>query len=125
MPVSKAFAQAVYDLVKQIPKGQVATYSQIGTYLGTPRLARPVGNALRELPRSLSKEVPWQRVIKADGRVAIRGDATRPPLQVRLLKSEGIPVDKSWRIPLEIFQWHGPRKLPTEDFARNARLDQK
>jgi methylated-DNA-protein-cysteine methyltransferase-like protein len=122
MPVSQKFAHAVYELVKQIPAGQVATYSQIGTYLGTPRLARPVGNALRELPRELAKEVPWQRVIKADGRVAIRGDATRPPLQVRLLKAEGIPVDKAWRIPLEIFQWHGPKKLPKADFSKNARL---
>ena len=56
MPVSEKFAHAVYALVRQIPKGQVATYSQVGTYLGTPRLARPVGNALRELPRALSKE---------------------------------------------------------------------
>lgn len=111
-----AFAQAVYKVVRQIPRGQVASYGQVGTYLGSPRLARAVGNALRALGPA-DKDVPWQRVIRADGTVATRGDHRRAPRQVRLLRAEGVAVDNDWRVPMEIYGWAGPRK------SRSARVD--
>ena len=120
MPVGQDFAEAVYALVVQIPAGQVATYAQVGTYLGSPRLARAVGNALRGLTAARARVVPWQRVIKAGGRVAMRGDVLRPPRQVQLLRKEGVPVTKDGRIPLDIFQWHGPKTLPASVLAATA-----
>ncbi len=121
MPVGQDFAEAVYALVVQIPAGQVATYAQVGTYLGSPRLARAVGNALRELTAARARVVPWQRVIKAGGRVAMRGDVLRPPRQVQLLRKEGVPVTRDGRIPLDIFQWHGPRTLPAPRHTKPAK----
>ncbi|MEW5850650.1 MAG: MGMT family protein [Myxococcota bacterium] len=116
MKAPNDFAAAVYALVKRIPRGQVATYSQVGTYLGSPGLARAVGNALRDLPRSLVDEVPWQRVLKSDGSLAVRGDVKRMPRQARLLKAEGVMLDARGRVPLEIYGWRGPR-TPVASFT--------
>jgi methylated-DNA-protein-cysteine methyltransferase-like protein len=110
--VSRDFAESVYRIVCMVPEGQVTTYAQVGTYLGSPRLARPVGNALRQLSRARARDVPWQRVIKSDGTVAVRGDYTRAPRQVRMLRTEGVAVDEKWRVPLEIHGWRGPNKVP-------------
>lgn len=104
---SNPFAEAVYRLVRMIPRGQVASYSQVGTYLGSPGMARAVGNALRDLG-PLAKDVPWHRVIKADGTLAPRGDVRRMPKQQKLLAAEGVKPDKRGRIPFELFGWAGP-----------------
>lgn len=106
----KDFAEEVYRLTKSIPRGRVATYGQIATYIHSPRWARAVGTALRNLPRSRSKDVPWHRVINAQGRISARGDAERPTVQERLLKKEGVVFDKSGRTNMVIFGWEGPVK---------------
>lgn len=61
------FSSGVYRLVKQIPLGKVATYSQIAAKLGKPKAARAVGNALHVNPY---KFVPCHRVVNREGRVA-------------------------------------------------------
>jgi methylated-DNA-protein-cysteine methyltransferase-like protein len=111
----ESFAEHVYRLTKMIPRGQVATYGQIATYVSSPRFARAVGTALRNLPRKRSKEVPWQRVINAAGRISARGDVHRPTIQERLLKAEGVVFDRTGRTNLAIFQWAGPGqgRIPT------------
>jgi methylated-DNA-protein-cysteine methyltransferase related protein len=102
------FAEAVYRLTKSIPKGQVATYGQIATYIHSPRWARAVGTALRNLPRERSKEVPWHRVINASGKISARGDVERPSVQQRLLEKEGVVFDKAGKTNLILFGWTGP-----------------
>ncbi|MBQ9480653.1 MAG: MGMT family protein, partial [Clostridia bacterium] len=42
--------QAIYEAVKSIPRGKVATYGQIAAMVGHPRAARLVGNALHANP---------------------------------------------------------------------------
>jgi methylated-DNA-protein-cysteine methyltransferase-like protein len=106
--LSAEFCEAVYRVTKLIPKGQVATYGQIATYVVSPRHARAVGSALKHLPRRRSKEVPWQRVINASGRVSARGDVERPIVQERLLKKEGVVFDRSGKTNLAVFGWAGP-----------------
>ena len=61
------FFQQVYDIVAQIPKGQALSYGQIAQMLGRPRAARMVGWAMRRCP----EELPWHRVVKADGSIRI------------------------------------------------------
>ena len=99
---------AVYSVVKLVPKGQVATYSQVATYVVSPRHGRAVGSALRHLPLQLTKEVPWHRVINAGGRISHRGDLERPRLQREKLLQEGVVIDSRERIDLLIFGWSGP-----------------
>lgn len=102
------FREAVYLVTKMIPRGQVATYSQIATYVLSPRYARAVGNALKNLPRARLREVPWQRVINASGRVSYRGETIRPREQERLLSREGVEISPSGRIDLAVYRWSGP-----------------
>lgn len=105
---TEQFREAVYRVTKMIPKGKVATYAQIATYVLSPRHARAVGNALKNLPRDRLDEVPWQRVINASGRVSYRGETVRPIRQERLLEAEGVELSPSGRIDLKTHRWAGP-----------------
>src|ERR1043166_6615183 len=82
------FAQ-VYDAVRTIPRGRVATYGQIASLLGTPRGARAVGWALRALPADAARRVPWHRVVGAGGRISYRS-GPGPDLQRKRLRAEGV-----------------------------------
>ena len=102
------FQRHVYRIVRQIPRGRVATYGQIAAILGHPRAARAVGQALRLLPGPLIHSVPWQRVVNAAGGISRRGDLERPERQRQLLEREGVPFTRSGRLPLDRLRWHGP-----------------
>lgn len=100
--------EAVYAVTRMIPRGQVATYGQIATYVVSPRYARSVGRALKLLPARCGREVPWHRVINAAGRISARGDVARPLRQERLLEAEGVVFDRTGRTNLAVFGWGGP-----------------
>ena len=104
----------VYRLVAQVPKGEVVTYGQVAALLGAPRAARAVGTALRYLPGSLTRTVPWQRVINAAGGISLRGDVLRAEEQRWLLEGEGIEFDRHGIVNLKKYHWLGPqrRKAP-------------
>ena len=93
------FFERVYDLVQQIPVGRVATYGQVAALLGTPRGARAVGWALRALPASRARTVPWHRVVGAGGRISLRG-GSGPVEQRRRLRREGVRF-RNERVDLE------------------------
>jgi methylated-DNA-[protein]-cysteine S-methyltransferase len=61
------FQRQVWDLIDQIPYGQTSTYGQLARELGSPTLARRVGNAVAHNP--LSVVVPCHRVIGKDGKL--------------------------------------------------------
>ena len=74
--------------MKQIPKGNVATYGQVAEAIGSRRLSRVVGNALHVNPRP--GEIPCHRVVRRDGEVSSAfafGGAKR---QAECLKAEGV-----------------------------------
>jgi methylated-DNA-protein-cysteine methyltransferase related protein len=83
------FFDRVYELVRTVPRGRVVTYGQVARLLGVPRGARAVGWALRALPSSLGRRVPWHRVVGAGGRVSPRA-GVGPLVQRRRLKQEGV-----------------------------------
>ncbi|MER3546960.1 MAG: cysteine methyltransferase [Rhodanobacteraceae bacterium] len=77
----------IYAAVQAIPLGRVASYGEIAARAGLPGCARLAGRALSEAPDGL--ELPWHRVVRADGRLAcMRG--TRE--QARRLRAEGVDV---------------------------------
>ena len=57
--------ERIYEIVKQIPGGKVATYGQIASLAGNPRLARVVGYALHVNPEP--DEIPCFRVVNRNG----------------------------------------------------------
>ncbi|MBN1876881.1 MAG: MGMT family protein [Anaerolineae bacterium] len=99
--------ERVYKAVRLIPPGKVASYGQVARWLGWPRGARTVGWALRALRDSDVIDVPWYRVINAQGRISLVGDEG-PRIQQKLLEAEGVVFDDTGRIDLKIYGWSGP-----------------
>lgn len=102
----KNFYQHVYDLVAQIPYGRVMTYGQVAVLLGKPTAARAVGYALHQTPAGVN--IPWQRVINAQGKISPRGAADilhEPQLQRMLLEQEGVQFDAHGKIDLDRYLW--------------------
>ncbi|MBM3133937.1 MAG: 6-O-methylguanine DNA methyltransferase [Chloroflexi bacterium] len=95
--------ERIYEVIRQIPRGRVATYGQIAALVGPPCGGRTVGYALAALGRRLDgPPVPWQRVINAQGKVSTG------PNQQRLLEEEGVVFDEAGRTDLQRFGWPGP-----------------
>jgi len=94
----------IYQLVKHIPEGRVATYGQVAACLGKPRGARVVGWALNTCPDG----VPWQRVINRQGMLSIENLRASKELQAQLLKAEGVAVefhDGNFWVDLKKYGW--------------------
>ena len=101
------FFSRVYDAVRRIPRGRVATYGQVALLLGVTRGARAVGWALRALRGRTATTVPWHRVLGASGRISLRG-GSGPAEQRRRLEREGVRFQNG-RIDLKRF---GLRSAP-------------
>ncbi len=101
-----SFYEAAWALVRSIPRGRVATYGQLATWLGSPRAARAVGYAMFNVQ---DPEVPWHRVVNHKGEISEGGHLNRPDLQRKLLAREGVKLDAVGRIDLKRFGWRGPR----------------
>ncbi len=101
------FDQRVYAAVARIPHGRLATYGQIADLIGAYGCARQVGWALRRLP--LPSEVPWHRVVNAQGRISFTPSREGSDwIQRELLLAEGIAVDGEGHLPLGRYLWIPP-----------------
>ncbi|RMF95300.1 MAG: MGMT family protein [Gammaproteobacteria bacterium] len=102
--------QRVYALVRQIPRGRVATYGQLAALAGRPRAARQVGQALAAL--DASSDVPWHRVVNAQGRISRRADGDSDRLQRYALEDEGVVFSVDAAIDLRRYQWRPVLRPP-------------
>lgn len=102
------FRTLVIKLVKAIPAGKVATYGQIADLAGSPRAARQVGAVLRGLRES--EDVPWQRVINAQGGISTFKVGSGE-LQRALLRAEGVEANAENRVDLLHYRWHPDDEL--------------
>lgn len=80
--------EKIYEEVKKIPRGNVATYGQIAAKSGNPRLARVVGYALHVNPDPDS--IPCHRVVNREGRLSPAFVFGGENMQRALLEAEGI-----------------------------------
>lgn len=94
--------RAIYRVVARIPRGRVATYGQVATLAGYPGRARQVGYALAGMPEEL--DLPWHRVINAQGRISPRVHNGFHEWQYDLLEGEGV-VFRNNRVDLACFRW--------------------
>mgnify|MGYP000138458360 CR=1 FL=1 len=99
------FKQQVYYWVSKIPKGKVTSYGAIAKLSGFPRHARHVSKALGAAPNR--KQLPWQRVIGADGKIAFNPDSDHFAIQQTLLEQEGVKVVKG-KVDLKQYAWEHP-----------------
>lgn len=90
----------VYEAIAAIPRGRVASYGAIAARAGLPGRARLVGKLLGETPEGM--ELPWYRVLRASGHVALPPGSRGFREQCRLLRAEGVEVVNG-RVPLSRF----------------------
>ena len=88
--ISDSPAKRIYEAVKRIPYGRVATYAQIAEMAGDRKMARAVGNALHKNPEP--EAIPCFRVVNAKGELAGEFAFGGAGAQARLLEAEGIEV---------------------------------
>lgn len=103
MDSSRQFAQRVYALVAQIPKGRVMTYGQIAALCGSARSARIVGGVAHFGPPDL----PWQRVVNKQGGLAAGYYGGRSG-QKKDLEAEGVEVmgsDDNYYVNVKDLLW--------------------
>lgn len=100
MAKQKVF-ERIYDVVKAIPCGKVATYGTVAAIAGNPRWARVVGYALHNNP--MPDVIPCHRVVNRNGRLAEGYAFGGIDEQRRLLKSEGIEFLPDGSIDLEVY----------------------
>lgn len=81
-------AQKIYNAVKLIPRGKVATYSQIAALAGNCNLRRYVGNALHVNPEP--GIIPCHRVVNAKGFCSGSFAFGGPQVQQEKLEAEGV-----------------------------------
>jgi methylated-DNA-protein-cysteine methyltransferase-like protein len=99
----KSRYNSIYEIVKRIPAGKVATYGQIARLAGLSGHARQVGYALHNLPSG--SDVPWQRVINRHGKISFDTDTIVWNMQKSLLEAEGVVFDENCTISLSEYQW--------------------
>lgn len=100
--MSDRFSTRVFNIVRRIPPGRVATYGDVAAMAGRPRACRAVGNIMRGCGRP---DVPCHRVIAAGGRLG--GYGGLESLKRSLLTAEGVPVSGSRIRNLESVRWRG------------------
>lgn len=99
------FFERVYEAVKQIPKGRVATYGQIACAVGSPRAARQVGFALHVNPEPYV--IPCHRVVNRYGRMAPAFAFGGEEVQAELLRSEGVEFNADGTVDLTRYLYQG------------------
>ena len=107
-----AMKENVYEFVKRIPQGKVATYGQIALHLGNRNFARAVGNILHGNPDP--EHIPCHRVVNAQGRLSRSYAFGGIDAQRRLLVSEGVVFKNDQVVDLSVSQMlsENPDKSP-------------
>ena len=97
-----SLADKVYEFVRNIPRGKVATYGQIALYLGNRNFARAVGNILHSNPDP--EHIPCHRVVNGQGQLSRSYAFGGIEAQRRLLESEGVVFKSDQVVDLSVSQ---------------------
>jgi methylated-DNA-protein-cysteine methyltransferase-like protein len=93
---------AVFAVVREIPRGRVMTYGQIAAHLGSRLSPRAVGWMIHRCP----DDVPWQRVVNASGGCSTDRLPDFPKgLQRAMLESEGVEFGDNGTLELDHYRW--------------------
>jgi methylated-DNA-protein-cysteine methyltransferase-like protein len=110
MPVNASY-EAIWNIVRTIPRGRVASYGQIARLAGLPKHARLGGTALGAAGKL---KLPWHRVINAQGRIALPPNSTGFREQRKRLREEGVMVLKG-KVDLKRYGWKAGDASPLFD----------
>ena len=87
--VDKSPAECILAVVRAIPRGEVAGYGEVARRAGLPGRARL---AARVLSENSDRQLPWHRVLRSDGRIALPQGSTGFREQCQRLRAEGVTV---------------------------------
>ena len=104
----KGFFEIVYDCVKEIPSGKVATYGQLAKLVGRPKMSRFVGFALHSNPEP--GNIPCHRVVNCEGKLSSAFAFGGVNVQKELLEAENVYVYDDNVVDLSIYQWDGKKQ---------------
>ena len=93
---------AIRRVIASIPRGRVSSYGEVAARAGLPGRARLVGRVLGEAGAEAA--LPWQRVLRSDGRIAFPPGSRAFREQVRRLAGEGVLVHNG-RVDLALHGW--------------------
>ena len=96
--------ELIYDVVKKIPYGKVATYGQVAALAGNPKWSRVVGYALHVNPDP--KTIPCFRVVNRFGEPSAAFAFGGINEQILLLKEEGVALIDG-KVDMKTYQWDG------------------
>jgi methylated-DNA-protein-cysteine methyltransferase-like protein len=105
--ISDSYAR-IWQAVREIPRGRVATYGQVAEAAGLGKQARQAGYALHALPKGT--DVPWHRVINAQGKVSFPPGTRAYKEQRKRLEAEGVVFLRG--------------RIDLDRYGRNATLDE-
>ena len=88
--VTDSPTKRIYEAVKRIPNGYVATYRQVAKMAGNEKMSRAVGNALHKNPDP--DHIPCFRVVNAKGELAGAFAFGGADVQAELLREDGVEV---------------------------------
>lgn len=94
--------QRIYFVVREIPRGRVASYGQIARMVSSGS-ARQVGYAMAATPPDSG--IPWHRVINSRGEISTRSGGDGASRQRSMLEAEGVCFDLRNRVDFERFGW--------------------
>ena len=97
--------EKIYEQVRKIPRGKVATYGQIAMLAGNPRWESAVGYALQANPDH--EGIPCYRVVNRLGRTAPAFAFGGAEVQAQLLRADGIEVSDEGYVDLDRYLWGG------------------
>lgn len=127
-PDIDVFNAQVWEIVRQVPYGQVTTYGQIASMIPCPagvaqadydKLApRWVGNAMNAVSGLVGKEepsIPWHRVINSKGGISMSPEVKAGIEQRRRLRAEGVAFNEKEQVDFRVVGWQGPEISWRED----------
>lgn len=89
--VTDSPTKRIYEAVKKIPAGKVATYRQVAAMAGNPKMSRAVGNALHKNPDP--ENIPCFRVVNSKGELSGAFAFGGENEQKKRLEADGIKVE--------------------------------
>ena len=96
--------EKIYEVVRRIPKGKVATYGQIAAMAGNPHWSQVVGYALHVNPDPST--IPCHRVVNRFGEVSSAFAFGGENMQIELLKNEGVCFTSDGKVDMENYLWN-------------------
>jgi len=93
------FQRAAWDALSVVDHGQLTTYQNMAMAIGRgPRAAQAMHNAIKAGVRDYGQELPWHRVVRANGQMYLSGDHGVDAQRIQRLESEGVIISDKGQI---------------------------